>query len=52
LLNLKNGVKIQKPPASPTLREEDDMNMFKNLFLRISGPKGEEIIELWRKVRN
>jgi hypothetical protein len=52
LMNFKNGIKIQKPPASLALRQESNFNMFKNLFSRISGPKGKEILTLWRKMHN
>lgn len=45
LMNFKNGVKIQKPPASLALRQESNFNMFKNLFLRMSGPKEKEILQ-------
>jgi hypothetical protein len=45
LMNFKNGIKVQKSPASLTLRQESNLNMFKNLFLRISGPKGKEILK-------
>jgi hypothetical protein len=38
-MNFKNGVKIQKPLASLTLRQESNFSMFKNLFLKISGRK-------------
>jgi hypothetical protein len=41
---LQKGVKIQKPPASLALKEESNFNTFKNLFWRISGPKGKEIL--------
>jgi len=44
LMNFKNGVKIQSPLASLNLRQESNFNMFKKLFLRMSEPKGKEIL--------
>jgi hypothetical protein len=37
---------------SLTLREEHTLRVFENRVLRIFGPKGDEVTESWRKLRN